>query len=1014
MSDQRRWFDRAIFLGECLEPGRTRRVAEDAAEAPTRAEQLLQRWRGTCAQNDDGRFERRLSGLGLTADGAGDVFAPRRFAQTPPWADTAGRVAALAPAIGATYEWESDERTPFAGLYEPWARFALSDLGDRVEVNLDALSDSLRNILRVRLRQCGEPAVLELFKASGEPYRVWISGVLAGKFGELFEEIPVWGRLAATTTASFVDALAEFFGRLVSDEAEVRRELMAGCTHEWASISSAGDPHNGGRQVLILSTACGARVVYKPRSLAPEALASRTSDHLKSLKVVDVDLVAPLVDHGSHGWMAWVHTALPDSEQMQAYSHRAGVAMALAHRLAISDLHFENMIPAGAVPVLVDLECLANGRPNIYKRANPDDPPESMMGRSVMSTGMLVAFERYETDGRDVSALTGVLGDADTADEQSYQWHNLGQDSIDLVRSSKLARCDDAAAMVDVDALVEGLDAGEEAIDRSGLGTNVDPGVKVRVVVQDTAIYSRLLDKCVGLAMLRDGCRFSVELDRVARDSTHELASPWRIAAAEVERRTLESMDVPLFEVPLGSTNGRLGDHRIQGLTSEPGTVTIAKRLADRDRSNRRFQGDVARLLLETRLEAAGRAPRTRSAPVAQANPDPLAVCEAIARDLVERAVPDDYGGYCWLDAEQPGRFVRPVLTDNGLFAGNAGIAMFFAALAQLSGHERWAEFAAQSLAGKPVMVEHPLHDGTAGRGYALVAVGTILGDRATVDRGVALLFEIPAPGDLENVNPTDLIGGFAGIAAALGAAATMTADAGLARAATRYIDACRAGWKAGRHSKDMRERIAVERIGVAHGVTGIELAAARVIQGRAAAGLDDVDSDRVLVDWLGELLAGENERIDQRGGVPGRLHAVTREPDTGWCWGVSGFVMARRAVVQATGLDAATHGVEKGASLAARPGGSVDRLCCGGAARAWALEGRGLADAVNALVSGRGRWAFEVDTTFQSVSLLRGTAGVGLTLLASLDPARVPNPLVLEPAMTAATPQRQTTPRMH
>jgi lantibiotic modifying enzyme len=986
-----RWYDRAMFLDEHLDADQSEAIGNGVHVDRTA---LIDRWRTTCARGNHARFVRRLSALGLDPTSAVDALRPRRFIDEPIWARAAEVIASTAPRFALEREHSDDQVVPFASLYRPWTQFGLTRLEQRAPVPA-GLRTSLAAMLRSRLRSCGEPILLEEFQSSPLGYQQWMQQQLGTELVQLFETLPVWVRLVTTATLDWIDALTDFLIHLRQDNDDVARLIDSDVVDPiW--VHQDGDPHNHGRQVIVLTTAGERMVVYKPRSLAPEALSRAVSDHLRAHGVSDVDLVADVVDRGDHGWMAWIETQRPAPEQMARYSYNAGVTLALAHRLGIADLHFENVLPVGNRPVLVDLECLGNSRPNLAVRSADEVDREEILDRSVLTAGLLVSVANYERDGRDDSGLTGILEAADIDAEAAYEWVGLGTDDIALVRSRVRSRCDDEPVMLDIGQVIAGLDAGEAAIDAHGLGVDFDAAFEVRVIAQNSARYASLLQRIHQRAALRDGLACSIELDAVSRPGAHERAAPWRLAACEVERRALQRLDIPLFTVPLNGTSGRVGSHRIDELVEQSGTQTITRRQHDSGPAFRRLQRDITKLVLDQRLALAGRPVPPTPTATTTCPPDPRQVCEAIAVDLEQRTIEDDHGGLAWLDVRQPGRFARPIVTDSGLMAGNAGVGLFFAALARATQSDRWADIARRALAGDPPSDGPALNYGASGRAYALVSAGLLLEDDLMVRCGTKLLDLVPPPAGLATLDPLDLLSGLPGVAAAFAAVATMCGDPVLAMRATEYLDVSRDAWRAGLLAPDPRKRITATRIGVAHGITGLEVAVARVIEARDATGLA---RDERHDAWLTEMLVSENERIEQRGGVPARLDAVTREPDLGWCWGVSGFVTARRAIATLTGFAEAQHGIARGEQIAATSVATTDRACCGASSQLLALDSAACEPVVSHLLDRRGRWVFETGTPFQAVSLLRGVAGLGMALLHQVQPGAIPNPFILEPA---------------
>jgi lantibiotic modifying enzyme len=265
------------------------------------------------------------------------------------------------------------------------------------------------------------------------------------------------------------------------------------------------------------------------------------------------------------------------------------------------------------------------------------------------------------------------------------------------------------------------------------------------------------------------------------------------------------------------------------------------------------------------------------------------------------------------------------------------------------------------------------------------VVIGELLGEATITARGVAQLEALPTATSAD-AKPLDVLFGLPGIAGALGAAATMTGHDSLGDAAVDYARAAETSWRAAADG-GRRDRIEALRIGVAHGITGVELCAARVYE---------ATGDEQTLTWITDMIELENERVDRRGGVPARLDAVTRQPDRGWCWGVAGYVMARGAVADITGLTQAGHATDAGRRLAADTNAGNDRLCCGRAAQADVLEPDN--PNLRSLLDRPIQWSFERGTHHQNASLLRGIAGVGLTLLRAAAPGRVPQPLTLDP----------------
>ncbi|WP_235030356.1 type 2 lanthipeptide synthetase LanM family protein [Nonomuraea solani] len=149
----------------------------------------------------------------------------------------------------------------------------------------------------------------------------------------------------------------------------------------------AGDSHRGGQTVVVLHGEDG-RVIYKPRSLAVDAVLADLLTHLG----VSTMRVPAVVTRQGYGWAEHIgHRHCADDGELRAFYRGMGHWLALMRLLGGSDLHAENLIAAGPHPVVVDCESLftphATARPSGYGHAF--DLAVDLVNTSVMRTGLL-------------------------------------------------------------------------------------------------------------------------------------------------------------------------------------------------------------------------------------------------------------------------------------------------------------------------------------------------------------------------------------------------------------------------------------------------------------------------------------------------------------------------------------------------------------------------------------------------------------------------------------------------
>ena len=144
----------------------------------------------------------------------------------------------------------------------------------------------------------------------------------------------------------------------------------------------AGDSHRGGQTVALLR-GDAATVVYKPRSVAVDAVLATLIDRLLPDEPAATRIRVPsvLVRDG-YGWAEHItHRYCADESELRAFYRGFGQWLAVMRLLGGTDLHAENVLAAGPVPVVVDCEALFT--PQIAG-------PPSGLGLAVDRAGALV------------------------------------------------------------------------------------------------------------------------------------------------------------------------------------------------------------------------------------------------------------------------------------------------------------------------------------------------------------------------------------------------------------------------------------------------------------------------------------------------------------------------------------------------------------------------------------------------------------------------------------------------
>jgi type 2 lantibiotic biosynthesis protein LanM len=152
-------------------------------------------------------------------------------------------------------------------------------------------------------------------------------------------------------------AIETMVSRLTTDRECLARFFGISCVRLEALSLGLGDSHDQGHAVAKLEFSEGA-LMYKPR---PMQLDVRLDAFLERLFPAGSGRirVPKAMDRTDYGWTAFVEHEYCESEAcLVDFYQNLGRWISVMHLLAGSDIHCENLIASGSVPVIVDPECL--------------------------------------------------------------------------------------------------------------------------------------------------------------------------------------------------------------------------------------------------------------------------------------------------------------------------------------------------------------------------------------------------------------------------------------------------------------------------------------------------------------------------------------------------------------------------------------------------------------------------------------------------------------------------------
>ncbi|KZD10530.1 type 2 lanthipeptide synthetase LanM family protein [Oceanibaculum pacificum] len=817
-------------------------------------------------------------------------------------------------------------------------------------------------------------------------YDAFAADMAAGGLERLLAAHPGLARSIDILLAHTLDAALEMAVRLRDDSAALAAFVpgwSAGVPALAAVEFGLSDPHAEGRSVAGLRFADGARLAYKPRSLAVEAGFERLVRWLGARDAGLPDQRLPrLLDRGQHGWMEWVEPAeCSTAGEVDDFYRRLGVLAACLRLLRGTDIHSENLIAAGAYPVMVDLECLfaPDLGPGWLHRLH--DLP------AYMESGLLpflvpMGPGQWRNMGSGGPPLPPVA-------VPDFGFRHAGADWMDRATVTSrpdernLPRLDGVEQDIraHAPALVEAYRRALAAVlaDRENFLSADGPlagfaDARCRYVALPTESYRRLLVRLHEPDMTAAPDALDRQAARIDRPSVGLATADWRRLLA-AEKAALGRLDVPAFLYrPGDAALAEAGGAAIGPLSALPPLETA--RQAVRDLSSAHIEREAAVL---DRIFAPAR-------PVSA--DDPLT---GILDWIASRAVPRAEGGVDWVRPyEEPPITFR--IAGHGLYHGTAGIAVVLAAAARRRGRADWAALARRAL----LPLRHLARDETAtdlglalGLGHAVGVGGMIaalcwsadpLDDPACVADALDLAGKLGAP---DRAVAFDFYDGIAGLLPALHLLHQRTGDAGLPALMADWTDRLLALSVEEEGMRLWKPRRGKPVAGLAHGQAGMAVA--------LACAFDTTGRDRYL-DAAAQALLWE-DRLYADGNWP---DPAGRRPVTAWCHGAPGIALSRRALLRLAPDAFAPRRAELAAALrttAAHPTDGPGDLCCGLAGRLLALEGEALhAPALARWRAGDyGLWSDRLPVAFRDPCLFKGLAGIALALLRIEAPEAVP-----------------------
>lgn len=318
--------------------------------------------------------------------------------------------------------------------------------------------------------------------------------------------------------------------------------------------TNQGDLHNGGKSTAIVEFASGLKIVYKPRNGAMDIAFNTFISQVAAETGIDLK-TAKVLDRGSYFWMEFIeHLPVANRYELLEYYTRCGALLATVFLLGGTDFHFENIIAGGKHPVLIDLECLFGATSEMQ---------DGMF--SVNNTGLVPAnIYLGEQDTPIDNSGFGARG-RQVSGIDRWAWTNIGTDALRLEKKKGVFTADknqpiyNGTAVGPENYLAEIIDGfkcvcrwfitNRNALDTPGTAFSNFKDKPIRVIIRYTMNYLFIIENSLNADALlsEQACRQEIYRSLNEFPTATLLQPQIKASVNDAEFEAIKRMNVPLF-----------------------------------------------------------------------------------------------------------------------------------------------------------------------------------------------------------------------------------------------------------------------------------------------------------------------------------------------------------------------------------------------------------------------------------------------------------------------------------
>ncbi len=821
---------------------------------------------------------------------------------------------------------------PFESVYVPFLVVAESNLPFLNCIAPEAANSLLRGLLE-NLARIGTSTLMKEFEAfrvtnnslrdfllmhtvqkQQQKFQSFLDFLFEDGLWGLFQKYPVLAKLLSLAVTFWCESISEFQSRLEQDWKQIEESFSPNqsLTQAVNCQSNLSDSHHRGRSVLIVTFDTGLKLVYKPRNLDMDCAFNEMLNWCNQQLPLLAFRSTTILNRDTYGWMEFIpNLPCKDELEVERFYERCGILLAILYLLEGTDCHQENIIANGEYPLFIDGETLFHHQIETMYKTNHTalENASKILQRSVLRTFLLPQWGLLPNDtlALDISGLGG--------EGQTYEtpiWENINTDSMRLriVQTTVVQgnvptllgkRIEMSSYQLQVlngfQKMYFTLLSQKEFLLDQDSPLQAFTQKKVRFVFRNTNTYCAILQNSYDPKYMKNGVDRSIALESLSRAflTSHECPSYWSILKAEIQ--SMEQMDIPFFTTLTNDVNIYLSSGKINtGTFSQASFFTVQNNVRSLSKEGLQTQLTMIKGALQARYRQEPSLPTSpmiiddQNLDCVEINRNQAFLETAIilGETLISKSITGSDSGLAWIGLTYKpaiSRFRWQVL-GGGLWDGNIGIALFFAALAKITGKSQWYEYTEQSLTSvqntfsslSPLQQHRIGIDiGVAGLGsmiYGLETIGKLLDSQNFTSTSHKIL-ECITPELIErDVYFTVLNGSAGGILGLLALAESSSVALELARKCGNYLI----------NQKGDSDKTP-KPIGFSSGMAGIAYSLLRLYK---------VTGDGIYLETAKIAITYERLSFDRQSGTWNDFRSNSPKISMSWANGVTGIGMAR------------------------------------------------------------------------------------------------------------------------